>query len=419
MKLESHTLDNGLRVALQPDDSLPLVAVNLWYHVGSKDEKPGRTGLAHLFEHMLFQGSQHVGTNDHFRHIQEVGGVANGSTWYDRTNYFETLPANQLDLGLWLESDRMGYLLPALTQRKLDTQREVVLNERLQTVENRPYGLALERLHEELYPNRHTYHWPVIGYPDDLASASLGDLEDFFNSYYSPNNAVLTLAGDFVPQRALDRIKRYFGDLPPGKPSRPMSPPAISLGTKVRRHLEDDVELERVYIGYSIPPVTSESRYTADLLASILCNGKSSLMYRDLVYSRQLAQDVTVMMLPMEIAATLLVVATAKPGIDLDDLIEALDEHLDNLASRAPTESRVERARDKILTAHHDELQEVGNRADLISQGLTYFDDPAKLLNDPAKYSEVSPRDIQDFASQHLGQNHRVTITVGPRNSAV
>ena len=417
MKLEHLTLDNGLRLALQPDESLPLVAVNLWYHVGSKNEVPGRTGLAHLFEHMLFQGSQNVGTNDHFRHVQEVGGVANGSTWYDRTNYFETLPANQLDLGLWLESDRMGFLLPALTQEKLDTQRDVVLNERLQTVENRPYGLAFERLHELLYPERHPYHWPVIGYPEDIESAALTDLENFFRTYYAPNNAVLTLVGNFAPQLALDRVKYYFDELPPGKPFKPVSREPVALGKEIRSHLEDDVELERVYMGYSVPPVTSDSRCTADLLCSILCTGKSSLMYRDLVYSRQLAQDVSVMMLPMEVAATLLVVATAKPGTGVDRLIEALDGHLDDLVDRQLTDAQVNRARNKILTAYHDELQEFGNRADLISQGFTYFDDPAQMLHDPARYSKVSPADLQAFAATFLKRNNRVIISVGPRTS--
>jgi len=205
LPFESHRLDNGLRVILHRDTRLPLVAINLWYHVGSRNERPGKTGFAHLFEHMLFQGSAHVGTNDHFRWIQQVGGVANGSTWYDRTNYYETLPSHALDLGLWLESDRMGFLLDALTPEKLETQRSVVMNERRQRVDNQPYGRALERLHELLYAPDHPYSWPVIGYLDDIARATLDDVAAFFSAWYAPGNAVLTLAGDFESAAALER----------------------------------------------------------------------------------------------------------------------------------------------------------------------------------------------------------------------
>jgi zinc protease len=212
LPFERATLSNGLRVVLHPDRSLPLVAVNLWYHVGSKNERPGRTGFAHLFEHMLFQGSQNVATNDHFRHLQQVGGVANGSTWFDRTNYYETLPGHHLDLGLWLESDRMGFLLPALTQETLDTQREVVMNERRQRVDNQPYGRASERLHELLYPADHPYHWPVIGYMEDIAAATLEEVRQFFRTYYTPNNAATSIrtrrSGAWRPGSARSRRDR-------------------------------------------------------------------------------------------------------------------------------------------------------------------------------------------------------------------
>ena len=216
LNLDQHALDNGLRIVLNRDDRLPIVAINLWYHVGSRHEVPGRTGLAHLFEHMLFQGSENVGTNDHFALIQQAGGVANGSTWYDRTNYYETLPAHEIDLGLWLESDRMGYLLPALTPEKLENQRQVVMNERRQRVDNQPYGRAFERLHELLYPTPHPYHWPVLGYMPDIEAASLDDMRGFFQRYYTPDNAVLTLSGDFDSDRTLDRIRHFFWRVPTG-----------------------------------------------------------------------------------------------------------------------------------------------------------------------------------------------------------
>src|SRR5687767_12187005 len=225
LRIEEHRLDNGLRVVLNPDAALPLVAVNLWYHVGSQNETPGRTGFAHLFEHMLFQGSQNVGTNDHFRYVQQVGGVANGSTWFDRTNYYETLPANHLELGLWLEADRMGYLLPAMTAEKLENQRQVVMNERRQRVDNQPYGRAFERLNELLFPAEHPYHWPVIGYMDDIAAATLADVETFFRTWYTPDNAVLTLSGAFDPDAAMRLVEQHFGPIPPGPGTQP---PAVA-----------------------------------------------------------------------------------------------------------------------------------------------------------------------------------------------
>ncbi|NJL29146.1 MAG: insulinase family protein [Thermoanaerobaculia bacterium] len=218
LDLRRATLPNGLRVVLHRDPELPLVSQSLWYHVGSKNERPGRTGFAHLFEHMLFQGSAHVGTNDHFRHLQQAGGVGNGSTWFDRTNYYCTLPSEHLELGLWLESDRMGWLLPALTQQKLDTQREVVMNERRQRFDNQPYGRAFERLHELLYPDDHPYRWPVIGYLDDIAAATLEDVRSFFTTYYVPCNAVLALAGDIDEDRALELVETYFGEIPAADP---------------------------------------------------------------------------------------------------------------------------------------------------------------------------------------------------------
>src|SRR5262249_9584437 len=228
-----HRLDNGLRVLLHRDAAQPLVAINLWYHVGSRNERPGRTGLAHLFEHMLFQGSAHVGTNDHFRYVQQVGGVANGSTWYDRTNYYETLPAHALDLGLWLESDRMGFLLPALSEEKLANQRDVVMNERRQRVDTQPYGRAYEALHERLYPPGHRYRRPVLGTMEDIAGATVSSLVEFFRTYYAPENAVLTLAGDFESAQALDRVAAWFGGLPRG-PGRPPAPalPAPLIGAR-------------------------------------------------------------------------------------------------------------------------------------------------------------------------------------------
>src|SRR4051812_17627191 len=293
--LSQHRLDNGLKVVLRREAELPLVAVNLWYHVGSKNERPGRTGFAHLFEHMLFQGSEHVGTNEHFRRIQEVGGVANGSTWYDRTNYYETIPAHHLDLALWLESDRMGFFLPALTQQNLDNQRDVVMNERRQRVENQPYGRAGETMNELLYPADHPYHWPVIGYMEDIAAATLEDVRTFFGTYYTPNNAVISVVGDIEPEQALERIEAWFGNIPSGPPVSPVVPGPPPHRDGVRRAmLPDDVSLPRVYIGFRGPAYGQPAWYTADLLAAVMAGGKSSPLYHDLVYERQIAQDIGV-----------------------------------------------------------------------------------------------------------------------------
>jgi zinc protease len=415
---ERHTLANGLRVILHRDAKLPLVAVNLWYHVGSKNERPGRTGFAHLFEHMLFQGSQHIGTNEHFRYIQQVGGVANGSTWYDRTNYYETLPSHHLDLGLWLESDRMGYLLPAITAENLENQRFVVMNERRQRVDNQPYGRASERLHELLYPADHPYHWPVIGYMEDIAAATLEDVREFFRTYYAPNNAVLTLAGDFEPDRALQRIATYFGEIPSGPAVPPVVAPLAPLAGEQVDVLPDTVRLPRTYLGYRAPAYGERLWYAADLLAAVLAGGKSSPLYRDLVYQRQLAQEIGVYVDPSEVVATFLVIATARPGVSLETLDQALDEHFDRAATARFPDVEVERARNKVLTDLFSALQKIDDKADLFSQFTTYFDDPGALAREAERYLEITAQDMMDYASTFLRPAVRVRIAVVPKNGS-
>jgi zinc protease len=418
LRFERHTLSNGLRVVLHRDPTIPLVAVNLWYHVGSKDERPGRTGFAHLFEHMLFQGSEHVAANDHFRYIQQVGGVANGSTWYDRTNYFETLPASHLDLGLWLESDRMGYLLPAMSQVKLDTQREVVMNERRQRIDNQPYGRAFERLHELLYPAAHPYHWPVIGYMDDIAAATLDDVRTFFETFYAPNNAVLTLAGDFSPAHALGRVEYWFGSIPRGPEAPPPPPADPPPDGEAREVLEDDVRLPRVYMGYRAPAFGEPGWYAADLLATVLASGKSSRLYQDLVYRRQIAQDVSCFIFPTELAATFAVVATARPEVAPEELEAAIDEHLGRCAAEPPADDELERGRNLLLTGYFDELQKLDGRADLFSQFTTYFDEPLRVATEPDRYREVTAAAALETAAGVLRTERRAVVTVVPANGA-
>jgi zinc protease len=418
LDLERHTLDNGLRVVLNPDRGLPLVTVNLWYHVGSKNERPGRTGLAHLFEHMLFQGSQHVGTNDHFRYVQQAGGVANGSTWYDRTNYYETLPAHWLELGLWLESDRMGFLLPAMTPEKLENQRQVVMNERRQRVDNQPYGRAFERLHELLYPDDHPYHWPVIGYMEDIAAATLADVEEFFRTFYTPDNAVLTLAGHFEPARAIGLVERYFGALRrgPGRPAVRLERPPP--GAAARETLPDTVELARLYLGFRAPRYGDAGWYAADLLALVLSGGRSSPLYQDLVYERQLAQDVSCFVLPTELAATFAVVATARPETAVEELEGALWEHLERAARTPLAPAELERGRNRVLTATFEGLQQLDLRADHLSQATTYFDDPRILEQEVERYLALTPEDLQSVATGVLRRDAAVTLAVVPRGPA-
>ncbi|HET9208755.1 MAG TPA: pitrilysin family protein [Thermoanaerobaculia bacterium] len=417
LDLQRHTLDNGLKVVLRREAALPLVAVNLWYHVGSKNERPGRTGFAHLFEHMLFQGSEHVGTNEHFRQIQQVGGVANGSTWYDRTNYYETVPAHHLDLALWLESDRMGFFLPALTQENLDNQRDVVMNERRQRVENQPYGRAGETLNELLYPADHPYHWPVIGYMEDIAAATLEDVRTFFRTYYTPNNAVISVVGDIDPGEALERVDAWFGGIPSGPPVPPVTLPGPEPpgGQARRKVLPDDVRLSRIYIGFRAPAYGERAWYAADLLASVLAGGKSSPLYRDLVYERQIAQDVGVSVGPLEAGGSLTMIATGRPGVSAEALEEGLLGHLAAAAARPPDMADFDRARNRLLTDYYSGLQRLDTVADQLSQFATYFDDPAGGLAEGERYLDIAPRELMEYAAEWCAGAERSVVAIVPR----
>ncbi len=413
-ELRRERLANGLDVVLYPDRTLPLVAVNLWYHVGSKNERPGRTGFAHLFEHMLFQGSAHVGTNDHFRHLQSIGGVANGSTWYDRTNYYETVPAHQLDLALWLESDRMGFLLPALDQRKLDNQRDVVMNERRQRVDNQPYGRPYERLFELLVPPDHPYHWPVIGTMEDIAAATLEEVREFFTTWYTPANAVLTLGGDFDPDDALDRVARYFGEIPGGAAPERTRHPLPPLAAPVRERVEDAVQLPRIYLAFRTPPFGTRDWFAASLLSSVLGEGKSSPLYHDLVYGRQIAQDVAAYVYPTEEIGIFLLVATAKPGVTPETLAEALWDHLGRAASSPPAAADLERARNSTLAGIYGHLETLDHRADQLSMYATYFDRPDLAWQEAERYLELGGDELAAFAGSALARAHGVELTVVP-----
>ena len=410
---------------LHRDATLPLVAVNIWYHVGSKNEQRGRTGFAHLFEHMLFQGSEHVGTNDHFRYLQEVGGVANGSTWYDRTNYYETLPSRHLELALWLESDRMGHLLPGLTAEKLENQRQVVMNERRQRVDNQPYGRAMERLFELLFPEGHPYRWPVIGHMEDIEAATLAEVRDFFSTYYGPGNAVLSLAGDFEPEAALQAIERWFGGLPAAAPPPPVHAPLEPLGGTVRESMTDRVQLRRLYFAFRTEPFGTPGWWTAAVTANLLTDGKSSPLVHDLVVDRQLAQDVSAYVYPTEEVGVFLLVATARPGVEVARLEARIREHLDGLARDPSTaglaslDGELERARRRTLAGIYSELQTLDHRADLLSQYATYFDAPERAFGEAEAYERVDSAAVRAFAATRLGAENSAVLVVEPdRESA-
>src|SRR5690606_874651 len=379
--VERYELPNGLRVSLSDDHRQPVVAVNLWDNVGIRNEREGRRGFAHLFEHMMFQGSENVPDTEHIAHVERVGGSMNGSTWLDRTNYFETMPADRLELALWLESDRMALLLPALTQEKLDNQRSVVQNERRWRVDNQPYGDWDERLQAMVYPPDHPYHHSVIGSMEDLDAATLEDVEAFFRTYYAPNNAVLTLCGEFDPAEARDLIERYFGEIPRGPevpplPGRTEIPPLI--GEEVRQRVEQDISLPRVYLAYRIPPYGDDGFYAAAVASYVLAWGKASRLYRSLVRDRRLAQDVVAYAFPIVVGSAMLVLwSTARPGVEPECLERALLEEIEGLADVQDPE--VERAIHLIETRRLIDLQRVDERADQLSMFTMLFDDPDRI----------------------------------------
>ncbi len=416
--IERHRLDNGLRVVLSREASSPVVAINLWYAVGSRNERPGRTGFAHLFEHMMFQGSAHVAESGHFAHIEKAGGSLNGSTWLDRTNYFETLPSNQLELGLWLESDRMGWLVPAMTQEKLDNQRDVVKNERRWRVDNQPYGDWDERLQAMLYPPEHPYHHSVIGSMEDLDAASLEDVEQFFRTYYAPNNAVLTLCGEIEPARALSLIERYFGEIPAGPPVPPIpgtTAVPVPMGEEVRAEVRQDISLARIYEAYRVPAYGDAGFYPATVAANILASGQASLLSRRLIRGKRLAQDAEAFAFPIVVGAAMLALwATARPGVELDALEDALHESIDSL--REASDDDVARAVNLIEARQLADLQRVDERADQLSQHTSLFDDPARVNTELDRVRAVTTDAVRDFAARFLIPDNRAVLRYLPEN---
>jgi zinc protease len=415
-------LPNGLSVTLSEDHTAPIVAVNLWYHVGSANERPGRTGFAHLFEHMLFQGSAHVGANEHFEIVQRAGGTLNGSTWLDRTNYFETVPSNQLATALWLEADRMGNLLPAMTQQKLDTQRDVVKNERRWSVDNQPYGTWWERLPALAFPAEHPFHHSLIGSMEDLTEASLEDIAQFFATYYTPDNAVLSIAGDFDPAEARALVEQFFGPIPrgAGKPALPPMELPAHFGSWERLIVPDAVMLPRIFLGFRAPVFGSDEHFAATVLAAILGTGKGSRLQRALVRDREIASEATAFTFDLSKGADLLIAdVTARPGIGADVLETELVREIDRLMADGVTDDEVQRAVALLETALVSSLQSAGDRADKLSMFATYFGDPGLLNEQTARYQRVTAAQVTALARDLLAEDNRVSLVYVPADSLV
>ncbi len=392
------------------------MAVNLWYGVGSRNERRGRTGFAHLFEHMMFQGSAHVPKNQHFELIERAGGSLNGSTWFDRTNYFETVPSHHLELALWLEADRMGWLLPAMTQEKLDNQRDVVKNEKKWRYDNQPYGDWDERLQALVFPEGHPYHHSVIGSMEDLDAADLDDVAQFFRTYYVPNNAVLTVCGDFEEDHALALIHRLFGEIPAGEPVPPIPGEwdiPLRIGTTVRERVEAEVPLPRVYMAGRVPPYTSDAFYPAYVASALLGTGRASRLYSSLVRDKKIAKDIVTYTFPLVTGTSIFLLwATGYPGTEPTALEQALASEL--RAMGGVREEEVDRAIALIETSFVKDIEQVGERADLLSMYETFFGEPERINTEIERLREVTLEDLRDFAGNHLGEDNRAVLTYVP-----
>lgn len=415
--IETFHLDNGLFVTLSQDRTTPIVAVNLWYHVGSANEKPGRTGFAHLFEHMLFQGSEHVGSNEHFELIQRAGGTLNGSTWLERTNYYETVPSNQLAIALWLEADRMGGLLPAMTQEKLDMQRDVVKNERRWSVDNQPYGTWFERLSALTFPEAHPFHHSLIGSMEDLSAASLDDIMQFFRAYYTPDNTVLSIAGDFDPVEAKKLVEEYFGKIPRGEGKPPLTEMELPLtfGRSLRIVVRDEVALPRMYLAFRSPVFGSDGYYAASVCSAILGMRRGSRLHRSLVRDRQIATDAAAFTFDLAKGSDLLVAdVTGRPETSPEKLEEEVGREIDSLMTQGVSQEEVSRAIALIETDMVTAMQSASERADRLSMFATFFGEPEELNEQSAKYRAVTVNEVNEFAASRLGRDNRATLLFVP-----
>ena len=418
MKLSytKYTLSNGLDVLLHEDHACPIVAVNVWYHVGSKNEHPGHTGFAHLFEHLMFEGSQHY-DRGFFQPLQGAGATLNGSTNADRTNYWEVVPANALELALWMESDRMGFLLPALTEAKFSNQRDVVLNERRQNYENRPYGLAPMALLSSLFPPDHPYHWTTIGEIADLQAVQLDEVHAFFRRYYHPANASLALAGDFDSEEALGLVDQYFGTIDAGPRPAPVRASAL-LSAETRLFFEDRVELPRLYLAWLTPAMFADGDADLDLATDLLANGKTSRLYRRLVFDARIATDVSASQNSREIAGYTQITATAAPGHTLGEIEAVIVAEIAGLAADGPTDDEIDRGRVQAEAQFVFRLQTVGGfggKSDQLNAYNVFLGDPAYFDRDLERYRAVTASSLRQTVARYLDPLRRVTLSIVPR----
>jgi zinc protease len=412
------TLSNGLHVILHEDHSVPVVAVDVWYHVGSGREKPGRTGFAHLFEHLMFEGSKHVKEGEFDTLLEGAGGDNNGSTNDDRTNYVITIPSNALELALFLESDRMGYLLDTMSPARVDGQRDVVKNERRQSYDNRPYGQAEITLGEMLFPPGHPYHWPTIGYMDDLTAASYQDVVDFFKQYYTPNNASLAIAGDIEVAATRALVEKWFGDIPRGPEVPPLVGPAAMLTGVSKKTLTDRVQLPRLYLAWLSPAALTPGDAELDVAADVLTGGKNARLYKRLVYDMQIAQNVEAYQYSRALGSSFIIEATARPGHALDELERVIDEELDRLRGAPPEDREIERAMNGREAQFYRRLERVagfGGRADQLNAYYTETGNPDYFEEDLGRYRALDARAVQAAILRWLPANRRVELSVVPQ----
>ena len=409
---ETYQLPNGLTVILSVDKTTPTVAVNIWYHVGSKNELPGRTGFAHLFEHVMFTGSGHVPYGLHDKLTEGVGGGNNGSTTNDRTNYYETIPSNYLESALWLESDRMGYLLDTLNLEKLNAQRDVVKNERRQSYDNQPYGRVSEIFSAAMYPKGHPYSWPVIGSMTDLSAASEEDVKAFFRLYYAPNNATLAVVGDFDPKQAKEWIQKYFSDLPRGQNiTRPAVTPA-KLTTNKRLVYEDRVQVPRLYIQW--PTVGTREDENLGVMSSILTGSRTARLTKALVYDSQLASQVFAFQNSNEDVGVFQIVVIPRPEHSLTELEAAIDQVLQKFVSEGPTADELQRAKSGLELNFLRGLESNLGKADQLLSGAVFFNNPAQYEVDYKRILASTPADVKRVAAKYLS-GPRIVLSVVPK----
>lgn len=404
IKYRKHILENGLELILCKDNSIPLVSVNLWYQVGSANEQPGKTGFAHLFEHMMFQGSQNVPKEKHFRYIQEAGGTLNGSTSLDRTNYYETLPSNDLELALWLESDRMGLLLPALTEEKLRNQKDVVMNERRQRYENQPYGLAWETLFSNLFSNNHPYSWPTIGCMEDIEKFELDDVKKFFATYYTPNNASLVIAGDIDYDETFKLVEKYFGDIKAGNAIPKVINPAQKLEECKLLTLEDNVQLPRLYLTWHSEKLYGKDDASLDILSEILSSSKNSRLYKTLVFQKQIVQDVNAFQYSANLSGMFIIVATAKPNITLDEINKTIFDEINKITQDGIFDEELERSVNSIKSTYIYSLQKQSTLADQINNYNCNLAEPNSFGFDINRYEKVTKNDVKRVCENYLSK---------------